>query len=249
MFNHLLFNHGLATLAMCEAAGLTGDPYVRESAQKGVEHILKTQTPDGGWNFLSKKEGDSEVPLSSWNVQALCAAKEAGLTVPEDAMRRALEFYRKSTLTERTGVRVSWSIKNDDKLDRPSLTAVALCVRQLLGEDPRAADMQAIIAKLQDNMPASKKEWGVGWVPNATRIDDDGRAKFDPYYNYFATQGMFCRGGKDWEAWNNALVKALPEMQDADGCWRLNDVFTRQAGFVYSTALSIMALQSYYRIE
>ena len=249
MYNHLLYNHGLATLAMCEAAGLSGDGVVRESAQKAVNLILKTQTRDGGWNFAGDPNGDAEVPLSAWNVQALYAAREAGLQVSEDAFKRALEFYRKTTLIEKGEPRVSWSIKNDDKVNRLSLLSVSLMTRQLLGDDPRSGDLGLLAIKIQDTSVNVVKEWGVGWQPKGARSDDDARAKYDPFHIYFATYGMFFRGGKDWAVWSEAMRKAVTEFQDSDGCWRCNDVFTRQAGFAYSTALGVLTLQAYYRLQ
>ncbi|HYG78056.1 MAG TPA: hypothetical protein VEK08_23825 [Planctomycetota bacterium] len=249
MYNHMLYNHGLATLAMSEAAGISGDKTVRASAQKGIDFILRTQAPEGGWNFQGNAQGDSETPLSAWNVQALYAAREAGLKVSEDAFNRALEFYRRSTLIEKDGPRVSWSIKNDDRVGRLSLLGVTLMMRQMLGEDPRAKDLQLVASKLQDNPINVVKEWGVGWSERMARNDNDARAKYDPFHIYFTTYGMFIRGGKDWATWSEVMRKAVTEMQDSDGCWRCNDVFTRQAGFAYSTALSILTLQVYYRLQ
>jgi hypothetical protein len=247
--NHFMYNHGMATLAMAEAAGMSGDPALQESAQKAVDFIVSGQAKDGGWNYFNRKEGDSDSSVSAWQVQALHAAREAGLKVPEQTLKNALEMYRKATVLERGEPRVIYSLKNDDRVNRVSLWGLALMIRQLLGEDTRANDLKTIANKLQYLVPQVKKSWGAAWKPDSDRIDDDARAKFDPYAIYFATYGMFFAGAKDWDVWGDGIRKAVPEMQDSDGCWRLNDTFTKQAGFCYSTALSILTLQVYYRIQ
>lgn len=247
--NHFMYNHGMATLAMAEAAGMTGDTVLLESAQKAVDFIVSGQSKDGGWNYFNRKEGDSDTSVSAWQVQALYAAREAGLKVSEQTLKNALEMYRKATVVDRGEPRVIYSLKNDDRVNRGSLWGLALMMRQLLGEDIRANDLKVIANKLQYLAPQVKKSWGPAWKPESDRIDDDARARYDPYAVYFATYGMFFAAAKDWEAWGEGMRKAVPMMQDSDGCWRLNDTFTRQAGFCYSTALSIMTLQVYYRIQ
>ena len=98
-------------------------------------------------------------------------------------------------------------------------------------------------------LPNVKPGWGRGWRPGASPSEDKARESYDPYALYFATYGMFFLGGKDWEVWHDPMRHAVLEMQDGDGCWRTNDTYTNQAGFIYSTALSILTLQVYYRIH
>ena len=45
----MMYSHGLATIALCEAYGLSGDKQVGQAAQRGVDFIMKAQNQaDGG---------------------------------------------------------------------------------------------------------------------------------------------------------------------------------------------------------
>ena len=52
------YSHGIATIALCEAYGMTRDPELREPARKAVEFIVKTQHPTrGGWRYTLDEKG------------------------------------------------------------------------------------------------------------------------------------------------------------------------------------------------
>jgi hypothetical protein len=248
--NRGVYNHGLATLMMCEAAGLSADESLRLIAQRGLDYIIKTQTPEGGWNYQADPKGDSDTTVSGWQIQALLAGREAGLKVPEDVLKKAAEFLNAVTTPEG---RVMFSLKNDDKQEWPALYGVSLMLRQLLGEDPKSQPMRKLAEKLRDQIPQSKPAWGKNWKPSpVARNDDDARAQIDPFKLYYSTYGMYYMGGKDWDNWHEALKRTACEMQDttiASGAWILNDGWSQCAGDVYSTALMIMSMQVYYRIQ
>jgi len=149
--------------------------------------------------------------------------------------------------------RVMFSLKNDDKQEWPALYGVSLMLRQLLGEDPKSQPMRKLAEKLRDQIPQSKPAWGKNWKPSpVARNDDDARAQIDPFKLYYSTYGMYYMGGKDWDNWHEALKRTACEMQDttiASGAWILNDGWSQCAGDVYSTALMIMSMQVYYRIQ
>ena len=253
---NFMYNHGMATLAIAEAAGLSGDPYLREAAQKGIDYIVSTQTKAGGWNYKGKVEGNNDTSVSAWQVQALLAGRETGLKVPEETLTKALEMYRAATQHEGY---VKYWLEKDDIADKGkiALCGTALMMRQLLGEDRRTADLHKLADTLRLNIPETHKAWGGAWRPNGGNNDDAARAKYDPYLIYFATYGMYFLGGKDWDTWHEGTTKgaiegfkkAVLEMQATDGSWRCNDVNSYAGGTFYSTALSILALQVYYRIQ
>jgi len=173
--------------------------------------------------------------------------------VPQEKLDKALELYKQATQSEQGATYVRYSLEKDDKADRSrvSLCGVALMTRQLLGEErgsPRLRKLAEEVLKPQ-NQPVSKVEWGRSWAPNRAKNDDTDRAKLDPYALYYATYGMYFLGGKDWEEWNEQMKKAVLEMQSEVGGWRANDVYSRMAGTNYSTALCVLILQVYYRLQ
>jgi len=244
--NRGVYNHGIAALMMCEAAGLSGDMQIRQIAQKSIDYIVKTQTNDGGWNYQGDTAGDSDTTVSAWQIQALIAGKEAGLTVPDETLKKAMEMLNSITTPEG---RVMFSLKNDDKQEWPVLYGIPLMLRQLLGEDSRSPTLRKIADKLRDHQPPSNPKWK-DYVPSlAPRNDDDARAQIDPFKNYFATYGLYYLGGKDWETWQEAMKREACEVQHKDGSWKLNDGWSQCAGTAYSTALMILTLQAYYRYQ
>ncbi len=244
---NFMYSHGMATLAMCEAAGLTGDEYIRDSAQRGLNYIVKTQNSLNGWNYYGNAEGEADTSVSAWQVQALYAGREAGLDVPEDTMKRALEMYQKATQPDG---RVVYGLKFDtDKAFRPSLCGAGLMARLLLGEDAHTPIFKTMGQKLSTATPKSQSNWGEGWAPNKQNDNDIARKSYDPYAMYFGTYGLFLLGGKDWDVWHEAMKKSVLEMQSNDGCWRTNDIWSNHAGMIYSTAMSVLTLQVYHRMH
>jgi hypothetical protein len=84
--NVWFYSHGIATIALCEAYGMTRDKNLREPAQKGIDFIVATQNPTyGGWRYLPKRESDTSV--SGWQMMALSPA-----TILPDT--RTFRFHR-----------------------------------------------------------------------------------------------------------------------------------------------------------
>ena len=50
--DHQMYSHGIATIAMCEAYGMTKDQYVGAAARKAVHFIEMAQNKEtGGWRY------------------------------------------------------------------------------------------------------------------------------------------------------------------------------------------------------
>lgn len=87
-----MYSHALVTLVVVEAYALTGDEMLRQPAQASIAFIVEAQHPAGGWRYKPREAGDSSV--TAWQVQALVAAKHAGLDVPDATLLKAGEFTR-----------------------------------------------------------------------------------------------------------------------------------------------------------
>jgi len=243
---NFVYNHALATMAVIEAAGLSGEEAMRYSAQRGLDVLLKSQNEQGGWDYFGKANASvGNAYVSFWPVLALAEGAEAGLNVPEAALQKAHAYYR--GITQPDG-RVQFGPgAADDAQFRAGLCANALLVRGLLGEDARSGTLTPLLNKIRAAMVPVKKEWGLGWLGNRPNNDDDKRAFVDPYLLFSATHGMYAVGGADWDMWNMYMKNTLADMQDVDSGWRTNDPFSKFGGTIYSTALCVMTLQVYYR--
>lgn len=246
-FREYMYQHALATQALSEAAGLSGDVYLADAAQKAVDLIESVQGENGGWSYRSKAGDREDTSVTAWQVQALLAAREAGLKVNEEVLKKALGFFRMAT-EEKTG-RVEYWLSHREPNPRQSLYGVGLLMRQWLGED-NGTSVHALMAKaIAEKPPVFVKGWGTGWTEGRREDDIQRRESFNPYTWYFATYALFNRQDENWEAWNSAMAEALPNLQDGDGAWHASDVYSAKAGAPYATALCLLCLQVYYRVQ
>jgi hypothetical protein len=122
--NGHIYNEALATLAMCEAYGLSpGTAQWKECAQKGVDFLVAAQrlNPGGtglwGWRYEPRawfdgadaktvypdekerraKSYEADISATAWVVMALKSAELAGLNVPHESMQGAMEFTKSVT--------------------------------------------------------------------------------------------------------------------------------------------------------
>ncbi|MBI3828109.1 MAG: hypothetical protein HY291_01240 [Planctomycetes bacterium] len=246
---NFMFNHTLATMAVAEAAGMSGDPYLREAARKGVELIERTQGSRGGWGYRDELKQRQDTSVTAWALQALNAAQQAGLKVSPEVLQKAQKFL--DDVTDPRAGTVFYGVEGEasgiPKQATPSYAGVTLMLRQLLGESSTSPVVRMLSRRTAEIHPRSKKEWGKDWTDKNTDLDKERALTFDPHRLYFSTYGLFYFGGDEWNQWNTALVPVLLEMQDRDGAWRANDIWSVKVGATYSTALCVMTLQAYYR--
>jgi hypothetical protein len=75
-----MYAHGLATIALCEAYGMTGDRVFGDAAQRAIHFIERAQNPKtGGWRYAPGEEGDTSVVR--WAGMAVQSAQRAYLRV------------------------------------------------------------------------------------------------------------------------------------------------------------------------
>ena len=244
--NARFYSHSIASLALCEAFGMTQDEALREPAQRAVQFMVKTQDPvGGGWRYQPGFESDTSV--SGWFMMALKSAELSGLKVPKstfDGIKGWLEkaqaspqephLYRYNPLASDTVQTRHGRIPN------PTMTGVGLLMRLYLGWRRDTPEMIRGADYLLENLPAE----GTGLNP-----------KRDTYYWYYATQVLFHMGGERWKRWNSTLHPMLIKSQqlegDQVGSWNpagpIPDRWGPFAGRLYVTTLNLLSLEVYYR--
>jgi hypothetical protein len=222
-----LYCHGMATIAVAEACGMTGDASLRPAVDRAVRHTLSMQSPStGGWRYAAGDRGDTS--QLGWQVMALSSARHAGVGGLEQAEARARGFLQ-SVSSGRAG-----GLAGYRPGERPSvaMTAEALVCRLFLGmpaEHPAAIEAVEMIAQSPPDAAAA-----------------------NAYTWYYATLASFHAGGPQWDRWNARLQAALLPLQrrgssGLDGSWDPDPVWGGHGGRVYSTALAAMTLEVYYR--
>jgi hypothetical protein len=79
---HNVYDHAIATYAMCEYYSMTKDERMADLIKKAVGYIVEGQAPDGGWQYGYAKGIDSDTSVSGWQIQALKAAHLTQLKIP-----------------------------------------------------------------------------------------------------------------------------------------------------------------------
>jgi hypothetical protein len=241
----LMYNQSFGTLALVEAAGLSGDPFLRERAQAGLDFLQRTQRTGGGWNYTERiSNAREDTSISVWAIQALLAGREAGFELRPEVIEKARSFMQAAT--DETNDRVRYDTANDHFPE--SLSAALLMLGPLLGEPVDTPVYKRIATRFLKTLPKAKPNWGGRWRPGVNKEDDKLRAEtFDPYRLYFQTHGLYIQGGEDWQIWQPALYEFLNQMQN-NGVWTANDLYSAKAGRTYATALCVLALSAPYRL-
>ena len=236
-----IYDHALATMALCEAFAITRDPYLRRHAQGAVDFALAAQNPGAGWRY-GVKPGDNDTSVTGWFVLALKAARTAELVVPDRAFQDARAWLDRATDSRgATGYQgpdgMSAALgENEGRFEAaPCMPAVGVVCRMFTGQRASEPVVRAGSHLLDQRRPR--------WEPRQLNF----------YYWYYGTYAQFQVGGAAWRRWNEDMKAALLPHQRRGGCedgsWDPIDEWGVAGGRVYSTAINALTLEIYYRYE
>jgi hypothetical protein len=86
-----LYNHAIATLAFCEAYGMTASSPLKEPSQKAVDFLVAARNPGAGWRY-GVRDGETDTSVTGWALMALKSAELAELNVPVTAVNEPLAW-------------------------------------------------------------------------------------------------------------------------------------------------------------
>ena len=229
-----MYAHGIASIAMCEAYGMTRDERLLEAAQLSINYLAYAQNPaTGGWHYSPFPIGGLPGDLSvvGWQMMAIKSGAMAGLNFDLDVVRKANVFLDTMQVPGGFGYHYSLDSKMKSPTDyRPAMTACGVLCRMYSGWNKQEPTIKAA----------------------AEKFAADGPSPTDNYYNYYATQVMKQYGGAEWDAWNNKMRDQIVSTQvqtgHGAGSWYVEDGISAQAGGrLYCTCMSTMMLEVYYR--
>jgi hypothetical protein len=192
------YTQPIAAYALSEAYGMTKVPEIKYAAEKAIEVVIKGQNAFGGFNYNLVGAGDTrnDTTYTSWCVQALKAAKMAGLSNPglDACMQKAVAGVRKN-YGEKDGYG-GFGYTEPGGGGGTGLSGAGVLCLQFLGD-------------------TKSKEYtgGIAGLANATF---DWAAPFGGsplYYWYYITQARFQHGGDSWSAWNKQFSPTLVKNQ------------------------------------
>jgi hypothetical protein len=245
MGHDYLYDHALATLAICENYYFTRSPLLKPTAQRAVDFIQRARNPYGAWRYDAPPIGDNDTSVTGWMLFALAAAKDADLVVDPAALDGGLAWLDEATdpATGRVGYATMGSLSSRTPANEhyprekgEALTAVGLLCRIFLGQ---TVAEQPVMAKHAELLRRRPPEW-----------DPEGRG-CDMYYWYYGTYAAFQMGGSLWRTWQRALEPTLLGSQRRDGhargSWDPVGPWGHAGGRVYSTALMSLCLEVDFR--
>jgi len=239
-----VYDHAIATLVLVEGYDLLRLERWRAAAAAGLAHLDKRRSRGAAWRY-GFADGDSDMSVTSWCIEALAAGVAAGFEVDATAVGEALGWV--DGATDRFDCRTGYtrpregSARRVGDIDRfpaylgEAMTAAAIHVRLLLGIEPAQPLVEGGAAAVN------------GLPPHA----DDPKA-LDYYYWFHASQAMAQMPKPTAAKWAKALDAALPALQEHSGAdagsWAPADPWGQAGGRIYSTALAVLSLQARYRV-
>ena len=208
-----MYCHGMATLALTQVYGMTGDEEVKKVLKKAVDLIVKSQNAEGGWRYDPSPTG-ADISVTIMQMMALRGAKDGGLHVPDDTVKNALKYIDKCH-DPRSGGYKYMPYSSGAGYAR---TAAGVCVLQLGGEY-EAKQIEAAVKYMEREENDRQHYW---------------------YGHYYAAHAFHQLGGKKWEDYYSRMKDTLLTRQKAGGEWL--ERMEQHNGASYQTAIAVLIL-------
>jgi hypothetical protein len=239
-----MYGHGFGMLFLAQVYGEEDDGERRRKLEdiltRGVEFTGRAQTTRGGWGYVSAADGSNfdEGSVTITQVQALRAARNAGIAVPKSIIDKAREYLKNCT-TPKGGI--IYSLAHGQAFngaERPPLTAAAVSCMFSAGE--YNSDLG--------------KRW-IKYCQYAIPIDKTGRDSFGhwEYTHYYYAQAIYTLGEEGyaklfpdskpaerltWSKYRDVVFDYLASKQNPDGSWTQGYI-----GPVFTTSCHLTILQ------
>jgi hypothetical protein len=216
-----MYNHAFATKALAEAYGVVDDPRIAPALKKAVDLILSSQKRNrlGAWRYTPDSR-DADTTVTGCQIVTLFAARNAGLPVPEEAIRKGLAYLNNNRDSQGG---YGYTSPSGTK---PTLTAIGVLCLALAKE----TDSKGYLASVE----YLKKHL-------------DYRDRYYPYYfEYYMSQALFHADDEAWRDWNSRNIRYLATIQATDGSFPGNQGPSfNTAGALLSLALNYRFLPIY----
>lgn len=244
------FGITLATQVFAEAEALEQEGRHSERVREGVHAILEWRQEDGAFGYAAPFRPGSDVPFTALAVQALVAARDAGVALPEDLGPEVSAFLAR--LEEKNG-KLAYLLDGRSYGYTPTTTNghCAAAIRLLLQTDLRSARHRDHMALIGREIPRWHLAFDDVEVPGRgmMRVQTGNLSLYQWWYGTLAT---FHEGSATWNRWSRPLFRELLEQQQTRGCargsWNPEGTYERQTGGrVLATALALLMLEQPYR--
>jgi prepilin-type processing-associated H-X9-DG protein len=249
-----LYDHAVATMAMCRAYMATGRSDTRESALRALNHLMDMQGTNRGqaWDYGLYHD---DTPMTGWALQAIDLGRKAGLLSAGTNAGQIEESLKQMATWHATSYGAIYRYNNvqqgNHKCDQ-AMTAISMLSRLLMGHtvgssqnrttnEGRARGVLNYLQSRSDYL-TSAKDLLVGGIRTQRKF----------YYYFYMTYVNSFMGGSAWEEWerevwpHELLDGALTtQIGGKTVIYWPRDIcnWGGYAGDVYTTAMACMALE------
>ncbi len=236
-----MYGHGFGMLFLSCVVGEEEEGERRRRLVEVLERAAKfsflAQTNRGGWGYVSAAEGHNfdEGSVTVTQMQGLRAARNAGIAIPPEVIKKGMEYLKAST-NEQGGV--IYSLGGGGGGDgRPALTAAAIACGFSAGDY---------------SSPLIRK-WFKFCQNHIVNMGMGARFGHDEYTHYYLAQAIYLLGEDGyaklfpdsreserlkWSTYRKSTFENLLRSQQADGSWTGGHV-----GPVFITAIHLSIMQ------
>jgi len=217
---HYTYGHGFSMLFLSQVYGEEENAQRREKLKevltKAVQFCGEAQTPDGGWGYVSAKDGNNfdEGSTCVTQVQGLRACRNAGIPVPREVIDKAVEYIRKCMAPDGG---IQYSLRNAGG-SRPPITAAAIACLFNSG-DYENDTAKKLLSYCQKNIEGTN---------NQAQMFGHWH-----YTHYYYSQVQYRLGDEKWSKYFTTISKQILAQQSPNGSWKEGHV-----GPVYVTAIN-----------
>ncbi len=225
------YGHGYSMLFLSQVLGEEEDEDRRKELidvlNRAVEFCGRAQTKDGGWGYVSAKDGNDfdEGSTTITQVQGLRGCRNAGIAVPKEVIDKAIKYITVKCMAPDGGVQ--YSSKGGGS--RPAISAAAVaCLFNAGDYDDNAVPKMLAYCDKNLNLANNDGHWH--------------------YAHYYYAQVMYRQGGNEegrkkqiWEKYRDQIYPRLLSEATDDG--KLAFWGQGYIGQIYTTAINLTILQ------
>ena len=222
-----MYGHGIALMALGEACSMTADKDgnydsdLHNLVTRGSVFTASAQHSNGSWGYVPGRPGDTT--LTGWQVLSLIAVRRNGISLPSPTLPNAKKFIRTIVATD------EFEFGYQSPEPETTTTAIGLTLMLYLGQRPGMTLFDESLDRLANR------------GPTLTNV----------YHDYYGSLALHHAQHKGWERWNNKLRDHLVRTQATEGheigSWHFKDKWGDKGGRLYTTCMSAMMLEIYYR--
>jgi hypothetical protein len=217
-----MYSHAFATMFLAEVYGMSDRKDLRTKLKRAVQLIINSQYKNGGWRYQPFPR-DADISVTVSTLQALRAARNAGISVSSRVIKKAMRYIKKSAT--RNGYAYQLPEGKYSQYHTRHTFPLTAC---------------GVVSLYSAGIYKSKElRWGLRFLQRTRSTLIWGRYHYF-YGHYYAVQAMYQAGGRYWARYFPRVRDEIISHQRDDGGW-VDDV-----GRNYATAMACLILQVPY---